>query len=198
MFGLLIVNILLFFKAREKQNSTLIFAVASINVVLLILLKFGAVHYFLPTILLLQLFLLIQVYEFKFKYSFLVMLIGLNLIFFPVQLFQPSRNLTQVESIFKKIVGTKFLPRENLNVILLNETALSKVGYEYRFLLKKHGYSVDDEYSYKKSKYLLVVDEQSAVKDFKNEKSWEFDQFGAKKLIRSHKADGTTFFLFKK
>jgi len=198
MFGLLVVNILLFTKIKRDKKNTLFFVVGLLNVMFLILLKQGAVHYFLPTLLLLQLFLLIQAHEFKFKYAFLVMLIGLNLLFFPVRLFQPSRNLTKIESNFKTLAQTKFLPQENLNVILINETHLSKVGYEYRYLLRKYSYDVDDEYSYNLSKYLLVVDEGSTIKDFKNERSWEFDQFGAKELIGWHRADGTTFFLFKK
>jgi len=198
IFGLLAVNIILFIKTRVDKKKVLFFVVATMNVLLLVLLKQGAVHYFLPTILLLQLILLIQVNEFKFKYAFLVMLVGINLIFFPLRLYQPSRNLTQIETNFKSVAQSNFLPNENLNVILINETYLSKVGYEYRYLLKKHNYAVDDEYSYNQSKYLLVVDEQSTVKDFKNERSWEFDQFGKKNLIGSRKVNGTTFFLFKK
>lgn len=198
MFGLLIINILLFTKIKRDRRNILFFVVGLFNVMFLVLLKQGAVHYFLPTLLLLQLFLLIQAHELKFKYAFLVMLIGLNLLFFPVRLYQPSRNLTQIESNFKTITKTNFLPRENLNVILINETHLSKVGYEYRYLLKKHNYVIDDEYSYNQSKYLLVVDEGSTVKDFKTENSWEFDQFGNKTLVGSMKVNGATYFLFKK
>ena len=198
MIGLLAVNILLFTKNKGGRKNILFFVVGLLNVLFLVLLKQGAVHYFLPTLLLLQLILLIQANEFRFKYAFFVMLIGLNLLFFPVRLYQPSRNLTQVETNFKTIVQGNFLPRENLNVILINETHLSKVGYEYRYLLKKYNYAVDDEYSYNLSKYLLVVDEGSTVKNFTNEKSWEFDQFGDKELVNSQKVNRATFFLFKK
>lgn len=197
MFGLLVVNVLLFTKIKKDKKHILFFLVALYNVLFLVLLKQGAVHYFLPTLLLLQLLLLIQANEFRFKYAFFVILIGLNLLFFPVRLYQTSRNLTRVETNFKQITQGNFLPRENLNVILINETHLSKVGYEYRYLLKKYNYAVDDEYSYNLSKYLLVIDEQSTVKDFKNEKSWEFDQFGDKQLVKSKKVDGATFYLFK-
>ena len=144
MIGLLAVNILLFTKNKGGRKNILFFVVGLLNVLFLVLLKQGAVHYFLPTLLLLQLILLIQANEFRFKYAFFVMLIGLNLLFFPVRLYQPSRNLTQVETNFKTIVQGNFLPRENLNVILINETHLSKVGYEYRYLLKKYNYAVDD------------------------------------------------------
>lgn len=198
MFGLASVNILLLTRIKKDRKNILFFVVGLFNVLFVVLLKQGAVHYFLPTLLLLQLLLVIQTHEFRFKYAFLAMLIGINLLFFPVRLYQPSRNLTQTETNFKTITKANFLPRENLNVILINETHLSKVGYEYRYLLKKYNYSVDDEYSYNLSRYLLVIDEGSTVKDFKNEKSWEFDQFGEKTLIRSHKANGTTFFVFKK
>ncbi len=198
MFGLLAVNVLLFTKIKRDRKNTLFFVVGTLNVSFLVLLKQGAVHYFLPTLLLLQLFLLIQAHEFRFKYAFLVMLIGLNLLFFPLRLYQPSRNLTQVESNFNTVAQSDFLPRENINVILINETHLSKVGYEYRYLLKKYSYDVDDEYSYSLSQYLLVIDEGGAVKDFNNEKSWEFDQFGDKKLVGSKKVNRTTYFLFKK
>ena len=197
IFGLLAVNVLLFTKIKKDRTHILFFAIALFNVLFLVLLKQGAVHYFLPTLLILQLILLIQANEFRFKYAILAMLIGINILFFPVRLYQPARSLTQVETNFKQIAQSDFLQHGNLNVILINETHLSKVGYEYRYLLNKYGYSVDDEYSYNLSKYLLVVDEQSTVKDFKNEKSWEFDQFGDKLLVRSKKINGATFFLFK-
>ncbi len=198
MLGLLFINGVLFLKMKRSRKLVLFFTTTFLNVLLLFLLKQGAIHYFLPTLLLLQIFFLILNYELKFRSLTLIILIGINFLFFPVRLYQPTRNLTYLENNFRKIEKTNFLPHENLNVILINETPLSKVGYEYRFLLKKYNYSINDEYSYNKSKYLLVVDEENMSGDLKNEWSWEFEQFGNKKLLRVSKINGTTFFLFKK
>ena len=84
-----------------------------------------------------------------------------------------------------------------MNVILLNQTHLSKVGYEYRFLLKKNKYDIDDEYSYVKSKRLLLVSEMGDI-DWEKETSWEFEQFGDKTLINTYKITPFTYYLFKK
>jgi hypothetical protein len=89
------------------------------------------------------------------------------------------------------------LPKNSLNVVLLNNTHLSRVGYEYRFLLKKAGYSPLDEYSYKESKYLLVVDE-TGVARVNDSVSWEFEEFGQLRLERRHKVGQTVYYLYFK
>ena len=124
-------------------------------------------------------------------------MILVNLIFFPTHLYKPARNLKSIENNFFALLKEKSLPKNSLNVILLNQTHLSKVGYEYRFLLKKNKYDIDDEYSYVKSKHLLLVSEMGDI-DWEKETSWEFEQFGDKTLINTYKITPFTYYLFKK
>lgn len=196
LLGLFAVTAILFFFQKKKMYTS-IFVIATVNVVFLFLLGQGAIHYFFPTFVLLQLLLLVLMAENKRRTIILLILVLLNLIVFPYRLYQPARNLFQVEQTFNQIIQSNTIPRESLNIVLINDTHLSKVGYEYRYLLEKNGYHVDDEYSYQSSQNLLLISEKGNI-DWQKETSWELEQFGNKTLVKTEKKANTYFYFFKK
>ncbi len=198
LIGILILVIFAFSRNFKKNKYLSVYLwIAVLNVLFLFFLREGAVHYFFPIILFLQVLYLLINFSDKYRYVFLSLLILVNLIFFPTHLYKPARNLKSIENNFFALLKEKSLPKNSLNVILLNQTHLSKVGYEYRFLLKKNKYDIDDEYSYVKSKRLLLVSEMGDI-DWEKETSWEFEQFGDKTLINTYKITPFTYYLFKK
>lgn len=183
----------------EKKKPELKNWFAAVIIICLWFLIFGreVPHYFFPVILFLQ---LTAVFFIKDLVNSKIILIGLiltNLIFFPARFYKSSRNLGEVEKNFDTATEQLTLPGQSLNTILVNSTHLSAPGYEYRYLLTKQGYKVDDEYSYNLSRNLLVVSELGEV-DFKNSKNWGLTEFGKKRLIQRTKVDGTVYYLFEK
>lgn len=169
--------------------------IAFINIAILGAINQGAIHYFLPALLLLQILVIFLNKNLKYCHWLILGLIILNIAFFPYRFYSSDRNLGEVEVKLNKAITADFIPRENLNVVLFNRTHLSRVGYEYRFLLNKNNYVVDDEYSYNNSKYLLAVSEVGEI-DWKREKSWELEQFGEGVLLKKMVVDGYRFYLF--
>lgn len=160
-------------------------------------------YYYFPAILFLQIFLVYLIGKTKKAGLILAVLVALNLFFWPKHLYQPARNLKDIESKFTQVITKDFLPAqaglpdESLNVVLNNQTHLSKVGYEYRFILAKNKYKTLDEYSYALSKYLLLISERGPI-DWEKEGGWEWAQFGDKKLLRTEKIDDFYYYLFEK
>lgn len=160
--------------------------------------EFGgwAPHYSLPIFILFQVIFIIIIAKFRYTYLILSFLIFINLIYFPFKLYKPARNLNDTEKKFSQIITKMNLPKNHFNIILINDTYLSAVGYEYRYLLTKRGYQLDDEYSYRNSKYLLLIAENN--KDIESFKSWEMDEFGRKKIINKSQIDNMSVFLYAK
>jgi len=161
------------------------------------LLRQSVIHYFFPLFMLGQFLLIEGLRHERWRAVFLALLLTLNLINFPMQFYESSPNLTQKEQNFARFLAKITLPRNRLNVVLLNDTHLSRVAYEYRFLLKKAGYSPLDEYSYKESNSLLVVDE-TGVARVNDSVSWEFREFGQRWLKSRHKVGQTVYYLYFK
>lgn len=159
--------------------------------------KSGPIHYYFPLLILFQSLVIYFLSKYRYRNLILFLLLIINIYYFPFRFYQKSRNLNEVEKRFKQVLNSKFLPKDNLNVVLINETHLSKVGYEYRYLLLKNNYNVDDEYLYSTSKYLLLISEKGNI-DWKKEKSWELNEFGEKKLIKQININDYYYFLFGK
>lgn len=156
-----------------------------------------AIHYYLPIFILLQAIFLVIIRNIRYSFILIIILIAINLSHFPKNLYQPARNLRDTEIKFNQFIKKGYLPKNNFNVVLVNNTYLSAVGYEYRFLLTKNGFKPDDEYSYSQSNYLLVISEKGpeAINSFK---SWEMEQFGKKELVKKFQKDNLLVFLYKK
>jgi hypothetical protein len=192
--GLFAIIILCHFETRKKELKGWFVTVVTI---VLLFLVFGRTiaHYFFPTIMFLQLMVVFFVKEIYRSKLVMVALVALNLIFFPLRFYASARNLDQVEKDFNTAAKKIDMPLSGINTLLVNETHLSAPGYEYRYLLTKNGYQVDDEYSYNSSKYLLLVSEKGET-DWQNTKNWEMEQFGNKRLMGKTKVNGTVYYLF--
>lgn len=157
----------------------------------------GAIHYYFPFLVFFQVVIIFLIRKSRFRLLLLALLLGINILLFPFRFFHQARNLGEVESRFNKIISQDFMPKKDLNVVLINDTPISKVGYEYRFLLLKNDYQIDDEYSYYNSKYLLMISEMGDL-NWQKEKSWEIDQFGEKKLVKKLFSDDYYYYFFVK
>ncbi len=154
-------------------------------------------HYFFPTLLFLQLTAVFFIKDVRNSKIFITILIAVNLAFFPLRFYAKARNLGQVENNFNLAREKIVLPQTGTNTLLVNKTHLSAPGYEYRYLLTKNGYLVDDEYSYNSSGFLLLVSELGDV-DWQNAKNWEMSEFGEKRLVGKTKVKDTFYYLFEK
>lgn len=195
LLGLLAVSILLYKRNQTGRKYFPFLIIAFLNTAFLFFLGQGAIHYFFPVFVLLQ--ILVIFLAGKTYIYVLAGLVVLNFAFFPVRLYKPARNLADVEKKVTGAINVNFFPKTEFNIVLLNDTGLSKVGYEYRYLLLKNGYSLNDEYSYAGSKYLVMVSERGDI-NWKKERSWEIDQFGKKTLVGKINSKGYFFYLFKK
>ncbi len=154
-------------------------------------------HYFFPTLLFLQLTAVFFVKDMKYPKIFIIILIAVNLVFLPLRFYTGARNLNQVEENLNRVSGKMALPKSDMNTLLVNETHLSAPGYEYRYLLAKNGFRVDDEYSYNSSRYLLLVSEKGNL-EWENIRNWEMQEFGEKRLVREARVKDTVYYLFEK
>ncbi|OQY66419.1 hypothetical protein B6D29_02760 [Microgenomates bacterium UTCPR1] len=180
-------------KAKDKNK----FYISIILTILYLVSGRGAVHYFFPTILFLQLTTIFLIKKYKFANLLIAILLLINIVSFPIRLFRPSRNPSVTESSFGQAIDRMSVPKSGINVFLINNTYLSAPGYEYRYILEKNGYRVDDEHEYGKSKYLLVISEgKRAIPTAKN--SWELREFGDRKLIDKTEIADNIYYLFQK
>jgi len=157
----------------------------------------GAIHYYFPFLVFFQVVIIFLNRKSRLRFLLLAFLLGVNILLFPFRFYNQARNLGEVESRFNKIISQDFLQKKDLNIVLINDTPISKVGYEYRFLLSKNNYQIDDEYSYHNSKYLLMISEIGDL-NWQKEKSWELEQFGNKKLIKKTNSDNYFYYFFEK
>lgn len=194
--GLFAIIVMSYF---EKRNSKMKSWFVSVIMITALFLVFGRTiaHYFFPTILFLQLMLIFFVKEIKRSKLVMVSLIAVNLVFFPARFYKNARNLGQTEKNFNSVIHKISLPKSGINTLLVNQTRLSAPGYEYRYLLTKNGYAVDDEYSYSSSENLLLVSESGEI-DWKRISNWEMSQFGNKKLKSKAVAGKNAYYLFSK
>ncbi len=194
--GLLFFLFLLLLRFFNKKYAVW-FLVCFISFLTLVLYGQPVAHYLFPTIILMQISLIFFLSKSEHFRTVLLLFILVNLFFFPKSLYQKARNLAEIESNLKKAISKGIIPRKNLNVILLNQTHLSVVGYEYRYLLTKYGFFLDDEFSYNVSKFLLLVSEKGQV-DWKKYSSWETKEFGEKKLRKQFCQESYCYFIFEK
>lgn len=194
--GLVALIIASHFERRKPEMRSWFMSVIGISAFFLV---FGRTiaHYFFPTILFIQLMAIFFIKDIKSSRLILIVLIAINIFFFPVRFYSKDRNLNDVENNFNKAIKELPIPKTGVNTYLINKTHLSAPGYEYRYLLTKNGYLVDEESSYSTSKTLLVVSELGE-KDLENTNTWEIKQFGEKKLIKKTKIEGTVYYLFEK
>jgi len=185
----------LIFSSRER-----IFFISGL-IALLVFVLFGRVvyHYFFPYILFLQILVLYGVLRLNKRVGFFILFFSvfLNIFYFPLQYYVSARTLLSVEKGFLQVLREKDIPKKDLNVMLVNRSPLSAVGWEYRFLLEQNGYKVDSLYEYEKSRYLLVVSEMGEV-DFRNLNNWEFKPFASAKLLWKEKAENIIVYFFVK
>ena len=197
---LFLLNLFLFKFAQKSKITKLAFYSFSFTLGLFsILLRFQvASHYLFPLYLSAVFSTMILLADVKTKYSlpFLYVWAFLVLMNFPKHLYLPARRNFNTLWQDTKILEGK-LPAKNFNIVVIRETPLAILGYEYRYILRLLGYKSDGEFSYNRSKYLLVVSEKGEI-NVEDYKSWELDQFGKKILIKKIKAPGRIFYLFKK
>lgn len=192
----LILIIVMRYSAQIKEVSFWLF-VSLLSVFSLILFGKWAPHYFFPIIALCQMSAIIIIKKFRYNIVLMVLFILINIIYYPQVFYSNARNLEDTENRFVRMLKSANLPKQDLNVVLLNDTHLSIVGYEYRYLLEKNGYQILDEFSYKNSRFLLLISEKNEI-NWKDETSWELSQFGNKKLMEKHKIGNTVFYIFEK
>jgi len=154
-------------------------------------------HYFFPILLFLQLTLIFFFGKTKNLGTVILVLMILNAVFFPLRFYGEGRNIKNLEKKFKSVFYNLEIPDKSVNVFLINKTHLSSPGYEYRFLLTKMGVDVDDEYSYSKSKYLLIISEIGKIK-WEKIRNWEMDQFNGKLLFKSARSEDYYYYLIMK
>lgn len=182
---------------KKTKDIYIWFSISLLILLSLFLLGKWAPHYFFPSLLLMQLVTIFFVAKTRYRLFFLAILVAINIFFFPGKFYKKARNLRDVEKTFSHMLNEGNIPKENMNVLLINDTYLSIVGYEYRFLLEKNGYSVDDEFSYRNSRYILLISEKGEI-DWEKKTSWELSEFGNKQLKEKYVIDNTVFYLFEK
>lgn len=197
LWGEIFLVSLLWILGKLRGKEIFYAVVGGLNLLLYYLLRQSVIHYYFPVFLLTQLILIDLFRNERWRFIFIGLLVIFNLFSFPKRLYQNTANLTAKEKNFQEFLHKILLPKNSLNVVLLNETHLSRVAYEYRFLLKKAGYLPLDEYSYKQSNYLLVVDETGSSKPAEFV-SWEFAEFGKRKLEKQRKIGKTVYYLYSK
>jgi|GEM_PF-1426668 len=186
---------LLFLLGKFRGRERFFVLIGLLNLLLYYSLRQSVIHYYFPVFLLVQ-FLLLEGYrQERWRVVFLGVLIFFNLFFFPRRLYRYTTNLTAKDLNFAQLLAKKPLPNNKLNLLLVNETHLSRVGYEYRFLLKKAGGQLLDEYSYHQAELLLVIDETGSATPAEFT-SWEFSEFGKRRLMWRQKIDSVVYYLF--
>lgn len=196
--GLSILLAFIIFSHREKKRWVPLYMVAILSLLALSFSGKGAVHYFVPIFIYIELLTIFALQSSRFRMPIIVGLLVIQTVFFfPKQLYTPARNVAGLEQNFSQLLGSQMLPNAPINVVLFNDQPLSKVGYEYRFLLEKNNYIVPDEFSYASSPYLLMISEHGQL-DWQHEQSWELSQFGNKQLIRTQEIGNFSYYLFSK
>ncbi|OGG26394.1 hypothetical protein A2960_03645 [Candidatus Gottesmanbacteria bacterium RIFCSPLOWO2_01_FULL_39_12b] len=189
--------ILILLACYGKNKDKFIWIITTIFSISFFLLNKGSPHYYFPVLVLIQCVIAGLIMKITYARLILIFFIILNIYFFPKSIYQPGRNLIDVENKFNQYLKLQNLPKINLNVILINDTHLSIVGYEYRFLLEKYNYPLQDEYSYNKSDYLLLISEKGEI-DWQHLTSWELNEFGQKVLLNKYVGDKNVYYLFGK
>lgn len=197
IIGLFFILLIVLRYSNRTKEAKLWFFISLITALSLLLFGKWAPHYFFPTLALAQIAAVFLIAKVRYNLVLMAFFILVNIAFFPKMFYENARNLNDVEKRFTQMLKESNLPKQNINVVLINDTHLSIVGYEYRFLLEKNGYSVQDEFSYKNSRYLLLVSEKGEI-EWEKKTSWELSEFGNKQLKEKYIIDNTVFYLFEK
>lgn len=197
ILGLLLILTVAYIYARKTELRGW-YVMSVVTAFVFLVLGKGAAHYFFPTILLLQLMIVFFLKPIAFDEKVpMILLVAVNIIFFPLKFYAPARSLESVERNFNSAIAKMEIPKKSLNTFLVNDTNLSAVGYEYRYLLTKNGYRVDDEYSYSLSSNLLMVLEKTGT-DWTGNGAWELTQFASKKVVEKTKIGDYEYYLLSK
>lgn len=197
IIGLFFILVVILRFSSPTKEVKLWFFVSFITALSLLLFGKWAPHYFFPVLALCQMTAIIIIKKFRYGLALMVFFILVNIVFFPKVFYTNARNLNDVESRFTQMLKMGNLPRQDINVVLINDTHLSAVGYEYRFLLEQNGFQVKDEFSYNNSLFLLLVSEKGEI-DWAKKTSWELSEFGDKQLKEKYIIGNTVFYLFEK
>lgn len=198
---LVIFLCVIYFLSKKSKNLHVFLSLVTTVVLYASLLRFQiSFHYLFPLLLTVQVssYYLMKDFNKSLLILFLILQIFLNLIKFPKSLFKPtSRDYKKISIITKTAVEKLKLPKENLNLVVIQKTPIAILGYEYRYILRTINYKTESEFSYKTNKYLLMISELGNF-NWKNFSSWEINEFGEKKLINTFHKDNYYFYLFQK
>jgi len=196
-----VLNLIIFLFAKKSREARVVFFSFIFSYFLYaVLLRFQtAVHYLFPLYLAGAVSLVVLILNIQNKrvvYLLLAVVISAEIFKFPKSFYSSARR--QFGRMFESVkVLQRNLPENSFNIVVIRETPLAILGYEYRYMLRLLGYKSDDEFSYQSSRYLLVVSELGDV-NLDDYKSWELDSFGEKELIDILRMGSYTFYLYKK
>lgn len=201
LLAVFFLNLILFLTGKKTRAIKIsFFSFISTLILFSLLLRFQvAIHYLFPLYTAALASLIFLLLNLKNKIFYIFINIGLLLLLavnFPKHLYKPASRTFQSLWRDTKLLKEK-LPKEGFNVVVIRETPLAILGYEYRYILRLLGYKSDDEFSYKRSKYLLVVSEKGEI-NINDYKSWELSEFGKKRLIKKIKGKRLIFYVFVK
>lgn len=170
----------------KPKNRLLFLAIGAIlgYVFTLFIMPFNYPKYFLFPFSFLIFFSLIMILL-NYRWHIVIAIIVLaEIFFFPQSFYSESpRKFTQFENRVNEVVKQKIVtPDERFNIIQIRpEVLTTPYGYEYRFFLKKKGFTIDNVSEYKQSTKLLIF---SRIPDYdiKNIDSWEIREFGKQYL----------------
>ncbi len=200
VFILFISFLIFLFGKKEKQVRIVFFSLLATFILYSFLLRFQvAIHYLFPlyfvgvlSIVIGSLYLSPRFLRFLVLFTFVVV----GLYRFPKWAYSESiRSFKSMYEDVKALQGR--IPKDNFNIVVIRETPLAILGYEYRYMLRTLGYRSDDEFSYAKSRYLIVVSEKGEIK-VSEYKSWELEEFGRKELVDVIRGKRNVFYVFKK
>ena len=170
-------------------------------IVLLFLARFQFVfHYFLPFLLMFQISLFLVVKRKRTKFILFLLLLIVNLLFFPKSFYtQSTRKLSDFESFSHQLIADKVvLPIDKYNIFIVRETPYAIAGWEYRFFLKKYKADPLSSFDYNISQKLLVIAEPGQKIDLTNLHTWEFGEFGEYTVEREGKIGERSLILLGK
>lgn len=111
----------------------------------------------------------------------------------------PTRSITKIDQIVSKLSQTNIIDKKQhiaVLAILSQDTSVPQAD-DYRFFLRKYGYSVLEVVEYSQADTLLLFVEQPGFK-WQTWSTWETDQFGSRKVASQITIDGVKILKFIK
>lgn len=192
----LIISGIIFSYKKIKSKEAVLFMCSIISFILLILfLRSQYAYFYLFPAIIFLVFSTVLLFA-KSKYYFPIsILIIFEIIFFPVNTYNPSqRHFSGFENAVNFVIKKNIIKSPNFNILQVRpDTIIAPYGNEYRFFFIKKGYSPLTVTGYNNSEQLIVFSEIPNF-DLENLKNTESSAFGNKYKVKKYNYKNITIY----